>query len=109
MAQVLLLDPDEAHARMLAADLKRYGHFVAICTEAQVALSDMKRQTAEIDVVIVDLSSDRIEAWDALDEILRLNWENAVPPMILCVSRVYRGPRMKLAVERRGARLVYER
>lgn len=109
MAHILLLDPDEEHARALAAELKRYGHSVAIYADMQVILNDMKRDTVEVDVVIVDLTSDRPEVWEALDQIWRLTWKRAETLMVLCISRVYRGPRMKLEVERRGARMVYER
>jgi hypothetical protein len=59
--------------------------------------------------VILDLSADSPEDWHALDQFRGLTGMNLPTPVILCVSRVYRGPRMRLEAERKGARFLYER
>ena len=73
------------------------------------ATTVLKNRNEEFDVLILDLSANRPDDWQTLDQICRLTATKMPPQMILCFSTVFRGARMKLEVERRGARLVYVR
>ncbi len=107
MPRILLLDPDTTHARALALALERHRYSVAICSAKRDALNELKRDHACFDVMILDLSANRPEEWAVLDEIRQLS---GLSVAVLCLSEIYRGPRMKLEVERKGARLVvYDR
>jgi hypothetical protein len=80
---------------------------VSICTAKRDAINELNGHPGRFDVLIIDLSGDRPEEWEALDYICGLIGTYAYTPRILCLSMVYRGPRMKLKAERRGARFVY--
>lgn len=109
MERVLLIDSDEDHARALALFLERHRYAVTVCTSQGNAFRPSERNCAEFDVVILDMSANGPNDWKTFDQVRSLPRMTATRPMILCVSRVYRGPGMKLEIERKGARLVYER
>lgn len=107
MARILLLGPDESSAKVLALFLERRRHQVTVHRELQSAGDSPTRDLDNFDVLVVDMTANRPEDWNTLD---RLRVETAAwNPGILCLSRVYRGPRFQLDIERRGARLVYVR
>lgn len=109
MERVLLIDSDEDHARTLALFLERHRYAVTVSTSKGNAFRPLERNCEEFDVVILDMSANRPQDWRTFDQIRTLPRMTTVRPMILCLSRVYRGPGMKLEIERKGARLVYER
>jgi|GEM_PF-1827214 DNA-binding response OmpR family regulator len=109
MTRILLLDSNQTHARDLALALKRHRCSVTICASRRDAIIELKRNSAGFDVVILDLSANRPEDWATFDQIQKLTWMSVPTPMIVCFSTIYRGPKMNLEVERRGARFVYER
>jgi hypothetical protein len=59
--------------------------------------------------VVLDQSANRPEDWEFFDRVRRLTWNIDHHQKILCFSRVNLGPRIRLRVERKGGRLVYER
>ena len=109
MKRVLLLDDDEDHAELLALALHGGGYSVTMKTSAQHALVDIQRHRSDVDVVIVKSAFTRREDWNLLECICRMCGSDELGPSILCVSPLYSDPRIRLEVERRVARLVYER
>ena len=109
MAKVLLIGSDEQRATALARVMEQQQHFVTVCAERRPALEELKANGGGFDVVILDLSADRREDWRVLDQICGRVAVKTSAPAILCYSLVYRGPRMRLEAERRGARFIYER
>lgn len=103
------MDSNENHAEMLTRSLERHGHSVTRCRTDRDLLRYLAKHGERFEVVILDLSANRPGDWKALDQIRRLCAMHVTRPTVLCISRTYRGPRTKLDVERRGARLVYER
>jgi len=67
----------------------------------------LRQYGSEIDLVIVDASYSEKYALDLLTEMASYRKRNGPCPAALCISRVYRGPRFELEVERKGARLLY--
>jgi len=109
MARILLLSPDEPSARDLALFLEKKSHRVSVHCERRAFIDSPKQDLSSVDIVILDMSANRPDDWNALDCVCK--WAGTIDSklMTLCLSRVYRGPKFELDVERRGARLVYVR
>ena len=108
MVRILILDPDENHAGALALALTQRNFAVTMAPLDEAAGAPLDQPLGEFAVIVLDLSLDRPTDWELLDSVSKLVRSEVSRPMVLCLSRVYRGPGTKLAVERRGARLVYE-
>jgi len=104
--QILVIDPIEDRAAMLARALQQRKHSVTVWISSQ-APADLGRVEKNVDVVIVDLSRNRPSDWHNLDQIMTAVSAHSPRPMVLCLSDVYRGPAMKLEVERRGGRFTW--
>ncbi len=109
MAKVLLLDSDEGHAKELARWLEQHKHSVAVYSPNRDGLNKLRADDVDFDIVILYMSVDRRADWEILDQIRRIGEGRGPGPMILCASRTYRGPQIELEIEKKGARLVYER
>jgi hypothetical protein len=107
MANILLVNFDEERALRLAAFLRTERYEVRINLEAEKFPQMLKRHVCEIDLVILDASHREKYVRYLLTEIASYRARNGPRPMVLCISRVYRGPRFQLDLERKGARLVY--
>jgi len=109
MARILLLSPDESSAKVLAVFLEQRRHRVTVRRGGQYARDDPTGDLYNFDVLIVDMTANRPEDWERLDRVRFGAERTASKPRILCMSRVYRGPKFELDIEGRGARLVYVR
>ena len=107
MAHVALCGIERVAANQLSSLLRQHGHCVAIC-ERQDALSEPAfMRNSSIDLIIVDVSESENAVRAYLEQRDRMNNRDQDKPMLLCVSRVFRGARFQLEVERKGARLIY--
>lgn len=107
MARVVLANFDAEAAEQLDQLLRRNRHYT---TQLPTFKSDREiRAIAQIscDLIILDVSKDDRISRAILTEILRRRAEPCLRPMLLCVSRAYRGPRFEYDLERKGARLAY--
>ena len=108
MARILLLsDTDSSDAAAIVSVLARHRHTLQVATNLQEVPLSLDGRDLPYDVVIVDLSRNRPSDWQNFDNILRVARVDPPKPMVLCVSSVYRGPSMKLEVERRGGRFAW--
>lgn len=105
--RVLLIESDEQSALALASAMKQQRHIVTVCPIRRLAIEAMSIDGGDFDVVLLDLSLDRREDWEILDQLCRRIAGKSLPPEILCFSRVYRGTRMRLEAQRKGARFIY--
>lgn len=108
MSEVLLLNFDPILAPRLADSLARLGHRVTVHTGHE-ALSMKLRRESSFDLAILDVSESSTSVRRNLIELQTYRAGHGVRPMVLCVSRVYRGPRFELELERKGARVAYVR
>ncbi len=107
MADIVLIDSDERLSSELSDFLRRRQHTVTICRGASEVTEELRTNRAVHDVIALNMSRNRPEDWDVLQQIHEfIGGENA-GPRILCFSTAYWGPRMQIAIERRGGRLVY--
>ena len=109
MTKVMLLDEHREDATPLALALDVAGYAVRVTKTAEELLALLETPQSDIEIVIVRSSLSRPEDWNLLDHLCRLSGSDTPAPAILYVAPAYRGPRIRLEVERRGARLVYER
>jgi CheY-like chemotaxis protein len=105
MPKILLVGAATVDTKRLLPRLELHGYSVTECADTSNTLSQFVKRAAEFDVVLVDISRDRREDWGLLDALYALRISAPMPPAIICTSRTYR-PRLRLEVERRGARLV---
>jgi hypothetical protein len=107
MARIVIGGFDQPTAAQLAMRLRVGRHDVRICE----AISDCDRHIidlgAEIDLVVMDGTADPGLVDECFKGIADLYARRGRRPMLLCVSRVYHGPRFEMDLENKGARLVY--
>ena len=104
--KILLVGTVETDIRKLTPRLELHGYSITEWTDRFDSLAQFAKRFADFDVVLVDISRDRREDWGILDALCALRIGAPMQPSIICASRTYRGPRMRMEVERRGARLV---
>jgi DNA-binding response OmpR family regulator len=109
MTKILLIDPDECHARELANFLERQGLSVQVCNRETDGVNELGRDGAEYDVVILEVTGSRLKVWEVLGDIRTRMGTRTTTPGIICICRGYRGPQLRMRIERMGAKLVYER
>jgi DNA-binding NtrC family response regulator len=107
MASILVVDADLDHASALSGALEEHRHQVETCESIDDLLGRLKKFGDFVDVIILVVFSNRPEDWETLDFIPQLTTGDT-KRKVLCLSRKYSGPQLRLAAERRGARLVYE-
>ena len=105
MQRILLIDPDEDHAQELAGNLRAARYLVERFAASTEALDRIEQRTVEFAAVIIALRRDHGESWTTLKQFATRNLH--LP--IVCIARVYAGPKLRLDIEHLGARLVYER
>lgn len=106
MANVLLLSPDEDALASLAVQLRRMGHAVRCmrCWPLNHIDADCRFVP---EIVAIDVTNLIDRDWPALRQFCQ-SWNSCSSPvLILCWSRIWRGPRFVLEIERLGARFVY--
>lgn len=107
MAAILLIDARETISSELVQFLRSRRHSVSLCPTAGGAIEDLRANPAGCDVIILNMSHNHAKDWRALEHIYHFLQFNPTAPPILCLSTVYWGPRMQLAIERKGARFVF--
>lgn len=108
-ARILLVDHDHTHAEQLTLALEQHEFQVTRWNTTQEFLLELGRNAVHFDLVMLDLSLNRAEDLELFDRVRRFLWAREHGAMILCFSRVNLGPMVRLRIERKGARLVYER
>ncbi|HEV8414599.1 MAG TPA: hypothetical protein VGQ49_13470 [Bryobacteraceae bacterium] len=108
MARILLFDPDQDHARTLVSALEHNSYTLTVCASRVETLDHLKAKLAQFKVVILDFSN-RPEDWELLERVCTFSITCVPKPGILCLARTNWGSDVKLKVERKGARLLYER
>lgn len=106
MARILLANFMEESGTRLAAFLRIERHEVHMADQAQ-PLAQMLRLVREFDLVIIDASQREHYVRDLVNHIAKHRAQSGPRPMMLCVCRIYRGPRFELDLEKRGARVIY--
>jgi DNA-binding response OmpR family regulator len=109
MARILLGNGSETVGKELAQLLTNRGHRVTTCFAGNSLDDVMRRLGHEFEIVILDVSSNDFQARNDLAVIKHHKMHGGPKPMLLCVSRVYHGPRFELELEQKGARVVYVR
>jgi DNA-binding response OmpR family regulator len=109
MASILLIDPNENHARELGDFLERQRFSVQICKHGTDGVNELRRKGTQFDIVIIEMTGDCRKAWEVFGHIRRHMGSKATTPGLICTCRGYRGPQMRMRVERLGAKLIYER
>ena len=109
MGRVLLVNFDETFEGQVMETLHRRGFLVSIYRRGERLAERLAKVGQEVDLVILDVSHDDQDTQDCFAEILQYRAQHGPRPMLLCASHVYRGPRFELALERKGARVVYVR
>ena len=103
MAGILLVSFPTTTATRLSSFLHDVGHSVTV----EPAQLPEPRTLCNFDLVILEVSHNRIDLWRRLTIVQRYRIEHGPRPMVLCASDVYRGPRFELDIEQKGARLIY--
>jgi DNA-binding response OmpR family regulator len=106
MARILIIDSDKAEA--LAYALKNHQHSVAIFNWSGASRRNLTKIIGDFDIVILYLDLDSSNELNLFKEI-RKCCGLEISPTILCVARVYRGPWLRLQIERKGGRIIYDR
>jgi hypothetical protein len=106
MAQILLVKFGESEERRLAEFFGTQGHRVSSLDDTKSLSCLLDNVGKDLDLAILHVSAN-CDAEEDLETLRRHRDTNGLRPMVLCVSRVYRGPRFELEIERKGGRLVY--
>jgi DNA-binding response OmpR family regulator len=107
VARVVLANFDAETAAQLIQLLQRNRHSATQLPTAAFDLDGSTIGQVSCDLIILDVSCDDCATRAVLTEILRRRAESGLRPMLLCVTRAYRGPRYECDLERKGARLAY--
>jgi DNA-binding response OmpR family regulator len=98
---------DQVTGERLAEFLGYRGYRAAIHSGDQPLLQILQKHPRGFDLVILDVSCDDAVTRKHIAAVRARREQYGLRPMLLCVSRVYRGPRFELELEREGARVVY--
>jgi hypothetical protein len=109
VAQILLGNSSETLGESLATLLTNRGHRVTPSSADHSLEDTLRRRGWEFEIVILDVSNNDAQTQHDLAAVKRYKMRHGPKPMLLCVSRVYRGPGFELELECRGARVVYVR
>jgi DNA-binding response OmpR family regulator len=109
MAKILLANFDEEAGARLTAVLRNERHEAQLARENESFSQMMQRRDLKPDLLILDMSRRERYARDLLAEVSSHRIQYGPRPMLLCISRAYRGAQFELDLERKGARVVYVR
>lgn len=107
MATVLLISPDATFLSALTAQLRLKGHVVRCTGELALEAIDSADSDPPPEIVAVDVTQFGVTERRTLERSRQLWLRSQSPILILCWSRIWRGPRFVLEIERMGARFVY--
>jgi len=105
--RILVLDPNESHAKAVASALESNRHKLTVCTSRREAFDHLRSKLSQFDIIILDFSN-RPEDWELLDKVRSLTVTCVPEPHIRCLSRTMWESDVRSRVERRGAKLLYE-
>lgn len=109
MTGILLIDNDPVHAEGLIGRLRSRSLHIEWVRSTPEAVTTLRERPSQFDLVILDVS-DPSQPWlNVLDRLQHAGRRYGWSPLFLCVSNRQREPQFELAVERKGARYVYER
>ena len=108
-ARILLLNFDEASEGRLTEIFRQKGYRVSTYAREEPLAEHLSKRSDDVDLIVLDASGNDRAIHDQLGEIRRYRVQHGHRPMVLCVSRIYRGPQVELELERKGARVVYVR
>jgi hypothetical protein len=107
MARILIGGFDESTAAQLAIQMRAGRHDVRVCEAIGECDRHITVLGAAIDLVVIDGTASPGLVDKCFKSIADLYAGRGRRPMLLCVSRVYHGPRFEIDLENEGARLVY--
>jgi hypothetical protein len=105
MAQILLISSNEAEQAKLASSLRRRGHVVRAAGSWRAGDADLAESSAPLDIVLCEITDLKEEEWEPFRKFCARWRQVHSPVLMLCWSRIWRGPRFVLEIERLGARL----
>jgi hypothetical protein len=108
-ARILLVNFDKTSEERLTEIFRQKGHYTSIYRRVEPLAAHVSKAGQDIDLVVFDVSGNDRETLKQLGDMRRYRAQHGHRPMVLCVFRVYRGPRFELELERKGARVVYVR
>lgn len=109
-SRALLVDPDPHHAQKVLHQLEKIGIAVDTCGDLRAAAARLRMSSTPYELVLVEIS-DRTKSWERIIHNLQeaAHQSHHQPtPFFLCISRSRTSPELRLALERKGARLAYE-
>jgi DNA-binding response OmpR family regulator len=109
MARILLANFDEEAGARLTAVLRNERHEAQLASENDSFSRMIQQQGFTPDLLILDVSRRERYTRDLLVEVSSHRTQHGPRPMLLCISRAYRGAQFELDLERKGARVVYVR
>ena len=109
MPKLLIIDQDRQRATELLRTFERNNFQVSDCTVIVDGINRIHKSKDPFDVIVFGLPSGSSDAWNAVSSIPKLTSAINFGTAILCVAQRYLGPKIRLAVEQLGGRLVYER
>jgi DNA-binding NarL/FixJ family response regulator len=110
MHTLILIDSDKVHAEGLAERLRARGLNVMRQAEPKSALSMLRRASTPCDLVLINVSNSSQPWLRTLRELQESGHSSSRShPLVLCLSTGKKDPQFQLALERMGARFVYER
>lgn len=109
MGKILLANFEEEAGARLAAFLRNERHDVSTAVDNEPLLPFTGTSDSVPDLVILDVSQNDRRVRNLLDQICSHRIKHGPRPMLLCISRAYRGAQFELDLERKGARVVYVR
>lgn len=107
MAKILLANFDEEAGVRLTVFLRNEHHEVRLAFENESFSQMLQRCGPAIDLLILDVSRRERYASGLLAQIASHRIQYGPRPMLLCISRAYRGAQFELDLEQKGARVVY--
>lgn len=108
-SRILLVVADQIRSQHLQQHLETIGLAVEISEDVRDAVSRLRVNGSRYDLVIVDVTN-QAKPWERLMHYLQeaaCQLHHQLAPLFLCVSRSRISPQLRLALERKGARLAY--
>lgn len=106
MANVLLISSDADALTVLTVELREMGHVVRSALRWDITCSELEDRFSP-EIIALDVTNIVDTDWPTLRGACQ-HWSmQPSPVLLLCWSRIWRGPRFALEIERLGARFVY--
>jgi DNA-binding response OmpR family regulator len=109
MATILLIGSDREYQENLASKLRTRGHAVLMADNLRLSSTDGNDRMSSVEIVVFDVTHFNEDGKRQLRTICQQPRQDGFPVLVLCYSKVYRGPLFELDIERIGARFVYPR